>query len=104
MTTSQITESNRSQQMYGQGQDNFSHYTSIAKFLKKVSSMGGKLFLLRPNEDLKAIHFDPKKLNTKEGREFIDFLIEAEQFGAKILMSDPYRGLKKVSFTVKKDK
>lgn len=99
MTTSQITESNRSQQMYGQ--DN---YASIAKFLKKVSSIGGKLFLLRPNEDLKAIHFDPKKLNTKEGREFIDFLIEAEQFGAKILMSDPYRGLKKVSFTVKKDK
>ena len=104
MTKSETSVSPQTTNTNKSNQDKAVNYNSIIRFLTKLSSMGAKLFLSRPNQELKAIHFDPNQLNTEKGKEFIDFLIEAEKYGAKVLISDPYRGLNKISFLDNKKK
>lgn len=73
--------------------------SSIAKFLRNQAlNSKAKFFLLKSNKELKAVHFDVNKLETPEGIKFIQYLLKEEEKGSKILISDPYRGLKKVSF------
>jgi len=74
------------------------YHDAIANFLKKQLNLGARFYLLKSNEELKAIRFDVDKLKTEEGIEFIDCLLEEEKSGNKILISYPNQGLKKVSF------